>query len=57
MTKTQATEIITQAGLTWAAPIIDLIDTLTYALADMRPGLSWDACAERADDMACAWAE
>lgn len=57
MSKAQATEIIAADGLDWTAPVVDLIDTLTYALSDMRPGLSWDECTERADRMAARWAE
>ena len=57
MTKTQATEILAADGIDWAAPLVDLIDTLTYALAEMRSDLSWEDCAERADRMACTWAE
>ena len=57
MTKQQATQIITADGLDWTAPMVDLIDALAYGLSDMRPGLSWEECTERADAMAARWAE
>ena len=57
MSKAQATKILAEDGIDWTAPVVDIIDTLAYAISDARPSLSWTECLNRADRMANRWAE
>lgn len=60
-TKIEANKALKDSGETWESPLIDIIDTLTYAIDEhfYRQGKSidWDGCIERATTLAHRWAK
>ena len=55
-TKAHAEQALKDSGETWESPLVDIIDTLTYAIDAhfSRQGrrVDWDGCIERADALA-----
>jgi len=57
MRKSQATELLNEDGIDWTSPVIEIIDTLAYALSSLYSDLSWDDCIERAEEITFKWIE